>query len=366
MRLYGAVFPALLMLYAMAMGFEAGQLVLLACALAVGFGVWGRRGFWLKVGVIGALCYTITFPLIQQSMIKGEAFSVVVTRSPVWPQLLIALVGSRLLASECALSFAEFWREPTRYSAGVEMQSILAAAALGVFLTLVFYLVAPHLAPVAVEGPSAFIVSTLRGGTFVHTTIIFLFFVIMAAILDAGWRHWQDVARLAEFGRLLAAGPAPATAAHLKSMIEDVRLSDPQSRTPQLLLAAVAIATDAGGAGARLATRSFDGFNQSSRRFLRALLPFLPLLGFLGTVIGLATAIAGLPHGAEVGPRGFDVSASLAGLAIKFETTFLGLVASIVSSFLLNVVEKQEGELAAACMLTVKAALADDVRGSDA
>ncbi len=131
------------------------------------------------------------------------------------------------------------------------------------------------------------------------------------------------------------------------------------------MLSAVEIAENDSGGKARLAAISFENFHQASRRFVRALLPFLPLLGFLGTVIGLATAIAGLPHGSEGSPHGFDVSASLAGLAIKFETTFLGLVASIVASFLLNILEKHEAELAAACMLTVEAAVTDRARASD-
>ncbi len=175
----------------------------MTCAAAVCFGVWRRNGIWVKIGVFVAVGYTITFPLIYQSIANGEVFSSVVTDNTVWPQLLISLVGSRLLASQSALSFAEFWRQPTQYRSGIEMQSILSAAVLGCFFTVIFYLAAPRLAPVAAQGASAFIVSTIRGGTFVHTTIIFLFFVIMAAIVDATWHNWKDRSTLARFCRLL-------------------------------------------------------------------------------------------------------------------------------------------------------------------
>jgi biopolymer transport protein ExbB/TolQ len=94
---------------------------------------------------------------------------------------------------------------------------------------------------------------------------------------------------------------------------------------------------------------------------VRSLLPLLPLLGFLGTVIGLATAIGELPRGLTDGTgQGFDISASLAGLAVKFETTLLGLMASMISSLALNYLEKREAELAAECMLIVGSAGARD------
>ena len=86
---------------------------------------------------------------------------------------------------------------------------------------------------------------------------------------------------------------------------------------------------------------------------------FLPLLGFLGTVIGLATSIAELPASLSDAPgRGFDISGSLAGLAIKFETTLLGLLASMTAALALNLLEKRETELSAECLRSVEAALA--------
>ena len=134
------------------------------------------------------------------------------------------------------------------------------------------------------------------------------------------------------------------------------------TRAFRLLNAAIETTGAKGGNPARLAALSFDGFQAASRQFVRALLPFLPLLGFLGTVIGLATAISELPRGLTEGAdHAFDISASLAGLAVKFETTLLGLMASMISSLALNFLEKREAELAAACLLVVKDAGETDV-----
>ena len=72
-------------------------------------------------------------------------------------------------------------------------------------------------------------------------------------------------------------------------------------------------------------------------------------------MIGLATAISELPRGLTEGSgQAFDISASLSGLAVKFETTLLGLMASMISSLCLHFLEKREAELAAACMLLVR------------
>jgi MotA/TolQ/ExbB proton channel family len=134
------------------------------------------------------------------------------------------------------------------------------------------------------------------------------------------------------------------------------------TRAVRLLNAAIDTREVASANATRLAVLSFDGFQLASRQFVRTLLPILPLLGFLGTVIGLAKAISELPRGlTESADHAFDISGSLAGLAVKFETTLLGLLASMISSLSLNFLEKREAELSAACMLVVKAAGESDV-----
>ena len=85
---------------------------------------------------------------------------------------------------------------------------------------------------------------------------------------------------------------------------------------------------------------------------MRGLLPVLPLLGFLGTVIGLARAMAELPAALGNGTgAAVDLSGTLSGLAIKFETTLLGLLASMIAAVLLNLLEKRETEMASQCAL---------------
>ncbi|MEO9530047.1 MotA/TolQ/ExbB proton channel family protein [Roseibium sp.] len=85
------------------------------------------------------------------------------------------------------------------------------------------------------------------------------------------------------------------------------------------------------------------------RRFIKILIGTLPLLGFLGTVLGIMDALGGLP-GLFLGDRttasdlSSELAASLSGISLAFETTMLGLVTSLVATLGLSYVEKREAE----------------------
>jgi len=360
--IYTAAFLLAFLLYLLVYGLSRGLPVLgpgIMAAAAVAFGTARRSGPWVRYGTLAALLIALTFPLLEESVLNAEPLAEVIGRNTIWPQLVVTLIASRVLASECELSFVEFWRSD-RLRSAVELQSLLAAVALGAFLTLVFYLAIPHLVSSGTRArPAMIIVSALQGGTIVHTTIVFLFFVIMAAIADATRLYLADRAVLARFRAAVVrtrAGGAPVMPARI---IAQQLSAFSHTRTVRLLSEAAAIAGGTRGGFDSLSAQSFSGFHDASRRFIRTLLPFLPLLGFLGTVIGLATAIAELPASLSDAPgRSFDISGSLAGLAIKFETTLLGLLASMTAALALNLLEKRETELSAECLRSVEAALA--------
>lgn len=77
----------------------------------------------------------------------------------------------------------------------------------------------------------------------------------------------------------------------------------------------------------------------SAHDFLRAMTGLLPLLGFVGTVLGIMSALAALPDvlGATEGPVDDDaLRVFLRGLATAFETTLLGLIAAVAASLLIG------------------------------
>ena len=355
LRIYNVGFLVAFALHVALNGIERPPVFLLVSIIAILFGIWTGRGPWLRIGALLGIGHALVFPVLQQALATNESIAAIVARGPVWPQLLVTLIGSRVLATEGRLSFAQFWRRPTQRGAGVEMQSIASAVCLGAFLTLLFYLLIPHLVTHSGRQTSDIIVSALLGGTIVHSAIIFLFFVIVAAILDAVQLHARDRAILASFGREIDDDRKVGAKRGLSSILSDELGSVIHTRAFRLLNAAIESKT--GDKPPNLAALAFDGFQAASRQFVRALLPFPPLLGFLGTVIGLATAISELPRGLTEGSgQAFDISASLSGLAVKFETTLLGLMASMISSLCLHFLEKREAELAAACMLLVREA----------
>lgn len=82
----------------------------------------------------------------------------------------------------------------------------------------------------------------------------------------------------------------------------------------------------------------------AQRRLLRTLIGLLPVLGFLGTVVGIMQALANLPVALAVQPGTQDagLAESLRGIATAFETTLLGLVGSIAATLALASVERAE------------------------
>jgi hypothetical protein len=362
LRIYSAGFVVAFALHVALNGIERPPVLLLISVVVIFLGLWKGTGPWLRAGVMLGVVHALVFPVLQQALADGQSIAAVVARVPVWPQLLVTLIGSRVLATEGKLAFAQFWRRPTGRRAAVEIQSIPSAIALGSFLTLVFYLVTPYALTPSAKQTTDIIVSAMLGGTVVHSAIIFLFFVILSSILGAARLHAADRSVLAAFGRRVEDDRKAGSRRNPASILTEELAGSVHTRAFRLLNAAIETKKAGGGNPVGLAGLSFDGFQIASRLFVRALLPFLPLLGFLGTVIGLATAISELPHGLTEGAgHAFDISASLAGLAVKFETTLLGLMASMMSSLSLNFLEKREAELAAACLLVVKDAGERDV-----
>lgn len=89
---------------------------------------------------------------------------------------------------------------------------------------------------------------------------------------------------------------------------------------------------------------------RARRRFVRTLIALLPVLGFLGTVLGIMTALEALPAALSVPADGArtgvapQFAQSLGGIATAFETTLMGLVASFAFSLWLAAVERNEAE----------------------
>ena len=84
-----------------------------------------------------------------------------------------------------------------------------------------------------------------------------------------------------------------------------------------------------------------------SYTMLKAFLWAIPLLGFIGTVVGLSHAIGGMSFGdmASVDAIVKSLSAVTSGLGTAFDATLLGLVLAVSLNFPMNALAKNEDEM---------------------
>ncbi len=347
-----------------AFGLVEGVPPSLVASIAIGLGIallvlraLTGRPYGTGFAVWLILLPTLVMPLGLALVTSGAPIADTVRSATVWPQFLLCLLGSRVLSVSNEAAFAELWRKPFAKVGAVEEQSVGSALAVGIAAALAFYALVPALIPAATGQPTGILLSAMKGSTLVHGAIILMFLTILAMIVDGLRLHLRDISVLNRFRtavRQSGAGPNALLTAEFQAV--------GHTRASRMIAAALRPSPE------NSAVSAYESFHTASRRFLRALLPFLPLLGFLGTVIGLATAISDLPRGLAPAPgQPLDISGSLAGLAIKFETTLLGILASLIATLALNLLEKHEAELAAACQRVVEAiryAEADDLLGA--
>lgn len=93
----------------------------------------------------------------------------------------------------------------------------------------------------------------------------------------------------------------------------------------------------------RVGQRQFDVENTTfniTRSPLRDAVTLFPGLGFLGTVIGVSIAIGGL----EDVMSGQPPTELIAGLRTAFDTTFIGLISSLILSILLMAIDQARAQ----------------------
>lgn len=97
-----------------------------------------------------------------------------------------------------------------------------------------------------------------------------------------------------------------------------------------------------------LGTQSDIDANRSAGSYslVKVFLWAIPILGFIGTVMGLSVAVGSLAMGDNTDPEALKTSINnlTGGLGIAFDTTLLGLILSMLMSFPLAAVRKNEDE----------------------
>ncbi|MGI6244216.1 MAG: MotA/TolQ/ExbB proton channel family protein [Pseudochelatococcus sp.] len=360
----------------MARAADHGKLVIYIVCLAVSFCLFLLAGgqerhplFWALAGLTvaglaaGPLLPVIgsaaawRAPQVAATLAAALALADAAGGGAGWPAALVLLFASRVLSELADQRLALAWRAPLQRRLPAA-QPVGAALALGGFFALsvaqLLALPAGEAAPPAGDNDvmaMAIISDALHGDTAIHHALILLFCIVMAFIADAWRLHCRDVAALGALARRLNAGESVGTA--LPAALDE----RPGARTLLRCLSLVAQGSEPDRATGPSAFRARAELDRASRQFLRGLVPLLPLLGFLGTVIGLSVTLAQLPmDSADAGRAAIDISASLGGLAIKFQTTLLGLAGGMIASVAVALLEKAETELGAECVLLMSAA----------
>lgn len=311
---------------------------LLAAGAALGLillGLVANNRNALALGAIISAIAVVAVPLFPE-LAWGKTPGAALHGAVVWPQSLVLLFASRLLAELNRLRFMDFWARPSGRLPSA--QSFGAALCLGLSLTFLFYWQFGTASEAPAHEPLAVLRRALSAPSVLHAAIMVVFLTLMAALFDALLSLRREERLLQRLRRFLDENRPDPDRLHTIANLPGVLPPDSRVRT------AVVAAASGPAAGESAA---IEAVHLASRKFMRVLLSFLPLLGFLGTVVGLAIAIAGLDsRGGQA--AGANLAASLAGLALQFETTLLGLLGGLLGALAIALLDKREAELLAA------------------
>ncbi len=241
--------------------------------------------------VLTVIAITIIFPLLERFSTDEQSFAHIIITTLFWPQMLVSFFGGLAIINILALQ-----KDDQRAN------SITAHLAFGVGFCMAFYAGLVWLFDLQNYELPAGVLGAFLGDTVLHYLIVFLFFTIFSYILQA-------IITVVSKSKQLAA----------------------EDTAPQYI-------------------SQIDPFELALRRFVRVMIGFLPLLGFLGTVLGIMKALRGLPHlfsneASQITDISQALSGSLSNVSLAFETTMLGIIASMISSLALSYTEKMETDL---------------------
>lgn len=298
--------------------FLGGALVALA-VLSLRPSVFLNRFFLvLSVGfsVVASVYMSLRFTLSGPNATLFQAISA----HPPWMSIVIGLFANRVFASHDRLVCFSLFRPKTEAKAKparVVFNEILSATCLGVCFILGFYTLLGSLKPTVEAGtPFSIIWAAFFGDTTLHFLTLFVFFVVAGYLANWTCEHGSRKRRI-EALLTNSSNPEEKDFPFYYAFFPD----DPR-------------------------VHFILSFEKSTRRFMRTLIALMPLLGFLGTIIGLAITIDALPQSlgatGEAAPEA--LSRGLSGIALKFQTTLLGLLGSIIATLWLHYLEKKEEE----------------------
>lgn len=222
---------------------------------------------------------------------------------------------------------------------------------------IVFLIVYPFQAPKGVETANFTTMQMLANLLYKHFTVSFLntlFFFWAMAICYLKFKklkHQQAAMLLdvlpMELGKEINADNVGAFINHIYRLPEQLRDSLMVNRIRKAL-EFFEVRQNVGHVSAMMSSQSaIDGSRiMGSYILVRAFLWAIPLLGFIGTVVGLSHAISGMSFGdvSDIGAVMGSINNVTSGLGTAFDATLLGLVYAVGLNFPMNALSKHEEE----------------------
>jgi biopolymer transport protein ExbB/TolQ len=105
--------------------------------------------------------------------------------------------------------------------------------------------------------------------------------------------------------------------------------------------------------GLRAQADNDEIYMESTYNLLRGFIWAIPVLGFVGTVLGLSQAVGGfgavVSQGADIEKLKTSLGGVTSGLAIAFETTLIALVAALIIQLIMGFVKQKEEDFLDEC-----------------
>ena len=105
--------------------------------------------------------------------------------------------------------------------------------------------------------------------------------------------------------------------------------------------------------GLRAQSDNDEIYMESTYNLLRGFIWAIPVLGFIGTVLGLSQAVGGfgkvVSKGADIGKLKESLGGVTSGLSIAFETTLIALVAALIIQMFMSFIKQKEEDFLDEC-----------------
>jgi len=320
---------------------------------------WSKKALTYTTYVLVLLA--IIFPIISTLLIQygfldpSSKFFInnitiaeeVLTFDKLWASLLILFASALILNMLRKYTLFKLWDKSVlgRREHIYDKMSLGNSFVLGIFLTIIFYTILTML-PSSID-----LFQNLKklffGNHIIYYLIMIVFFWIIAILIDEYVTAKYNRNLIVEINNFFKQQDM-YTIRH--SELLELQIAFEKEFAPVTHSAITYkvnyllknIELDKGNADIlmeRLAEIEFQA-QEYTQGFLHTLLWSLPLLGFMGTILGIIDTVGTFSEVIGKGKNANSLIESLGGLSLAFETTLLGLISSLIATYFFSIIRR--------------------------